>query len=113
MDTVNRSLAIIKPKQPFVDWANQLPDADFNVLLADLRKDCLAVLIPEYDTDNAAEGYIDELWEGIFEDELYGWCTKESWWPRERTRELFSQWFDVEFHSMVVDPCEEPIEKEE
>jgi len=28
MYTINRSIAIIKPRQPFVDWANQLPDAD-------------------------------------------------------------------------------------
>ncbi len=27
MAIINRAVAVIKPKQPFVDWANGLPDA--------------------------------------------------------------------------------------
>jgi hypothetical protein len=28
MYTINRSIAILRIKQPFVDWANELPDAE-------------------------------------------------------------------------------------
>jgi hypothetical protein len=112
MYTINRSLAIIKPQQPFVDWANQLSDADGKVSLADFREDCLAVLIAEYDTDEEARGHINAMWEDLFEEELWEWCTEESWWPQERTREMFWEWFDVEFHSVVADPYEDPIKKE-
>lgn len=112
MYTVNRSVAIIKPKQPFVDWANQLPDAKSKVSLDDLNRDCLAILIPEYDTDEEAEEYINEIYDDIFEEELFCWCTEESWWPQSRTHEMFWQWFEVDLHSIVMDPYMDPIVKE-
>ena len=112
MYSINRSIAIIRPKQPFVEWANQLPDADFKVSVDELQNDCLVILIPEYTTNEEAKECINELYEDIFEEELSGWCTNESWWPKKRTQEMFWQWFNVEFHSVVMDPYEEPIEKE-
>ena len=113
MYTINRSIAIIRPKQPFVDWANQLPDAERESSLDDFKADCLAILIPEYNTDEEVERYIDELYEDIFIEELFAWCTEESWWPQDRTNEIFWQWFGVELHSIVVDSSTEPIEREE
>ncbi|MGB7291539.1 MAG: hypothetical protein WBD99_05155 [Thermodesulfobacteriota bacterium] len=113
MYTINRSIAIIKPKQPFVDWANQLPDAEWKVSLDNFKVDCLAILIPEYGTDDEAKEYIAEIYEDIFEEELFGWCTEESWWPQNLTQEMFWEWFDVELHSTVIDPYMDPIVKEE
>ena len=112
MYSVNRSIALIIPKQPFVDWANQLPGPDFKVSLEVLQKECLAVLIPDYDTEDEAKAYVNDLYEEIFEEELFGWCTEEARWPKERTPDLFWRWFDVNFHSRVIDPYEDPIEKE-
>ena len=43
MYTINRSIAIIKPKQPFVDWANELPDAELKSSLDEFKTDCLAI----------------------------------------------------------------------
>ena len=113
MYTINRSIAIIRPKQPFVDWANQLPDAEWESSLDDFKTDCLAILIPDYDTDEEAEGYINEIYEDIFTEILSEWSTEESWWPQDRTNEMFWQWFEVELHSIVMDSCMEPIEEEE
>jgi hypothetical protein len=112
MYTINRSIAIVKPKQPFVDWANQLPDADWKVLLDDFKVDCLAILIPEYNTGEEAKDYINEIYDDIFEEELFGWCTEESWWPQYRTQEMFWQWFEVDLHSVVMEPFTDRIEKE-
>lgn len=112
MYTINRSVAIIKPKQPFVDWENQMPDAKWKVSLDDLNRDCLAILIPEYDTDEEAEEYFSEIYEDIFEAELFCWCTEESWWPQNRTQEMFRQLFEVDLHSIVMDPYVDPIVKE-
>jgi len=106
MYTINRSIAIIRIKQPFVDWANQLPDTEFKSSLDDFKTDCLAILIPGYQTDEEAIGY-------IFIEKLYGWCTEEEWFPQDRTNEMFWQWFEVELHSIVMDSCMEPIEEEE
>jgi len=89
MYTINRSIAIIKPKQPFVDWANQLPDAEFKSSLDNFKTDCLAILIPDYETDEESQGYINEIYEAIFIEILFGWCTEESWFPQGRTNEMF------------------------
>jgi len=56
MYTINRSIAVITPKQPFVDWANQLPDAEWESSLDDFKTDCFSLLIPEYQTDEEAKG---------------------------------------------------------
>jgi hypothetical protein len=114
MYIINRSVAIIRPKQPFIDWANQLPDAaNLQVTADNFKTDCKAILISEYSTDEEAREIINEMWEDIFVDELFGWCTNESWWPKNLTKDMFWNWFDVEFHSFVIDPYEDEIEKEE
>jgi hypothetical protein len=49
--TINRSVAIIRPKQPFVDWANSISEGeDFTV--EDLNAECNAVLLPDYVAHN-------------------------------------------------------------
>lgn len=113
MYTINRAVAIIKPKQPYIDWANKLPDAKGGVSFDDFQDDCLAVLIAKYDTDQRAKEHINKMWKYIFEDELMGWSTNMSWWPKKRTKKMFWQWFDVKFHSVVIDPCKMPIKMEE
>ena len=35
MFQINRSVAIIKPKQPFVDWANSVVDEDVQYSISD------------------------------------------------------------------------------
>jgi len=113
MRHINRGVAIILPRQPYVDWANGLPDAGFSVTLDDVRQDALAVLIPDFDTDEEARRHIDDLAEEIFEYKLWDWCTNENWWPADRSKWRFWEWFEVAVHSEVLDPYEDPIEKEE
>jgi len=111
--TINRSLAIIKPKQPFVDWANQLPDAKWETSFKDLQDDCTAFLIPEYDSDFDARMFIEKHCSEIFEDELFSWCTNEDWWPKIRTNKVFWEWFDVDLHSEIIDLVKKSIIRDE
>ena len=39
----------------------------------------------------------------IFEHELAGWCTDPAFWPEKRTYREFKKWFEVEFHSLVLE----------
>ena len=43
MHTINRSVSIIKPKQPFVDWINSQSSPEDMISLEDVREDCMAV----------------------------------------------------------------------
>lgn len=47
-----------------------------------------------------------------FVNELNDWCTDENRWPQHRTHKLFTEWFSVEVHSMVLDLEEGPVTKE-
>jgi len=109
MLTINRTVAIIKPKKPYIKWANSLPDTDREYADEVFQKDQRALLIPEHDTQKEDKTYIDTMWKEIFEEELEGWSTNKAWWPKNRTKKMFCQWFDVEFHSMVIDTVNETI----
>jgi hypothetical protein len=55
MDMINRGVAIIKPKQPFLAWLGGLPQP-MDSSLNELRKDCTAILIPDSLDDIKATG---------------------------------------------------------
>jgi hypothetical protein len=44
---INRSLVMLKPKQPFLDWARSLDDEDEDLTLDQLAEDSTAYLIQE------------------------------------------------------------------
>ena len=110
--SINRSIAILKPTQTFIDWANSLPDSEQKITPADLKDDCTTVLIPEYDTDKEAKEYVDSICFDLFEHELEGWCLNRDWWPKKRTKESFWKWFAVEFHSVILDLAGDYIERQ-
>lgn len=112
MHVINRSAAIIKPKQPFVDWANSVSDEENKYMIKDFSTDCSVILLPGIDSDEHAEAIVQNLYNDIFEVELSSWTTDENEWPRKRKYEMFLEWFEIEYHSIVLDPFEDDIEKE-
>ena len=109
MYVINRSAAIIIPKQPFVDWANSLEEKENKYSIKDFNSDCTVILLPEIDSDEHA---VKDLYKNIFEAELSSWTTDENEWPRNRKYEMFLEWFEFEYHSIALDPFEDDIEKE-
>jgi hypothetical protein len=105
-------MAIIRPKQPFVDWANFVSNDGKQYTIEELNTECNAILLPEYQSDEHMADIFEDLYSDIFELELSSWLTDESEWPRRRTVKIFREWFDVEIHSMVFDPFQYKIEKE-
>lgn len=112
MYVINRSSAIVIPKQPFVDWANSLEEGENKYSIEDFSADQTVILLPEIDSDEHADVIVKDLYKNIFEAELSGWTTDENEWPRNRKYEMFLEWFGVEYHSIVLDPFEDDIEKE-
>lgn len=113
MYTINRLIAIIKPKQPFLDWLESTPSWDLDLTLEYLREDCMALLIPEYGENEKALRYIERDCKWIFEMQLAGWYNDEAVWPEKRTLSVFRKWFDVEIHSLIYDVVEKGIVREE
>lgn len=109
MAEINRSLIILKPKQPFLNWARSLDDEDKSFTLEDLREDSTAYLLPEVWDFDEQETLLASCYDFLFQEELEGWWRDETAWPKERNIKMFLDWFEVEFHSLVFDLCEEPI----
>lgn len=100
---INRSAVIVRPKQPYLAWADQL---DNSGLLPFVEGEQTVYLLPEYDDDVEAMEILSQGYDAIFETELEGWHTDESAWPTNRTFAMFREWFTVEFHSVVEDMCD-------
>jgi hypothetical protein len=107
---LNRGVVMVRPKQPYIDWAVQLDDSG---IVPDPDDERTVYLIPEYDDDDEAWEILEDIYTEIFERELEGWHTEESAWPQDRTFAMFKEWFDVEFHSVVQDLCAYELEDDE
>lgn len=109
MDSINRQVALIKPKEPYVQWINSLPGTDELFSSDELQNDCTAILLPHFDTDQESVNFLKKNFRTIFEYELYGWHTDEKDWPKKISFGQFQEWFEIEFHSEVIDFGKGPI----
>ena len=100
---LNRGVVIVRPKQPYLDWAAGLDDSG---IVPDPSDEQTVYLIPSYEGDEAAWKILENVYPTIFENELYGWHTDEAAWPRGRDFAMFKDWFEVELHSIVEDLCD-------
>jgi len=111
MHLINKTAAVVKPKKPFLDWLNSLPDKPKLTLHA-LNKENHVFLLPEHDTEQELELIIQDLYPYVFKIEVSSFCRDKTLWP-EINYQRFLDWFDIQVHSMVFDPYEDETEKEE
>jgi len=108
---VNRGATILRYLRPAIEWINEAdPVADSCEVTSDMLKQDLTVyLISEGDAggDLEVSRWVESNFAVLFEAELEGWYTDTALWPQDRTLELFRHWFDVEFHSTIVDTVDD------
>ncbi|HSH82471.1 MAG TPA: hypothetical protein VLA19_28405 [Herpetosiphonaceae bacterium] len=112
MDVINRAVAVIKPRQPYLDWAKSIPGPADDVTLDEVRTDCTAILIPDFDDPAEAEAFIATIAGDLFEMELDSWDRDPRTWPVNRSYAIFREWFDVEIHSIVLDASDDDLIRE-
>jgi hypothetical protein len=110
MFEVNRTVLVVKPKQPFLAWTLSLDDEIKDLTLESLRKDCTAYLVPEIEFDSDQRHVLEWCFKLLFDEQLEDWHTEPKDWPQNRNLEMFLEWFEVEFHSLVVDLCDYQIQ---
>ncbi|MCC2645309.1 MAG: hypothetical protein K0R49_1161 [Burkholderiales bacterium] len=111
---VERSVAVIKPKLPFLEWVNNtFQDTPQPLTLDSIRIDCNSYLIPEMDEIEDGVNYIDDKFADLFALELASWTEDESLWPQAFTLKMFWEWFDVEVYPTAIDISEENIGEED
>lgn len=117
METINRGAVILKYQPKAVKWLN---DADpyedgVDISMDRVRQDRTVYLVSDADAngEKAVNRWIEANYDLLFEYELYQWYTDPSLWPEDRTLEKFREWFDVEYHSWVVDTVGDVIYSED
>ena len=108
-EAIDRSAILVRPKQPFYDWINKVFKEDKPI--SELEENNI-YLIREMRSNEEIKKWIKKNFDKIFVNELNDWYTDESVWPTNRTHKMFTDWFDVEVHSMVLDLEEFPVTKD-
>ena len=108
MFDINRCLVIVRPKQPFLDWVQSV-DYDAELTLEEIREDPTAYLVPEYELNSEQSQILEWGYDLMFEQELSSWYTDPKLWPPDRNLEMFLQWFEVEFLSLIFDLVDAPL----
>ncbi len=101
--TINRAALIVRPKQPYVDWANSVDDDGPRAILQEVRTDPSIYLVETIDSLEDFDLLVDDTWGWIFREQLNGWMRDPESWPDELTREMFLEWFDCELSTMIWD----------
>lgn len=110
MAIINRCAVAIAPRQPLIDWSRQVSGDD--ALIWD-RNDHGLYLIPAYESDEEAWEVLQDFYERIFQEELESWCTDSRLWPSPRPFSLFQEWFEIRFHDLITDLCEEELHRDQ
>ena len=104
MELLNRSAVIVKPRRPYLEWAKRDDDEGLaEPVFEGLRSEPTVYLLPEYEDRSSQQEVLEEFWPLLFEAMLEGWVTDESLWPKNRTLEMFREWFEVQMSSLVQD----------
>ena len=61
MWSVNRSVLVVRPRQPYLDWVHSLDDEGKQVTLDDLRRECTALLVPLVEDDDHQDEILGTL----------------------------------------------------
>ena len=84
---INRAAVILRYKEPFVRWINDADPYEDNPgkTPENANKDRNVYLITDEDGETVEE-WISLNYKTLFENELEGWYSDESLWPKNRNR---------------------------
>jgi hypothetical protein len=107
MPVVNRGALILRYKEPAVRWINDADPSPSShpVALESANEERNVYLISDSagDDSQSLERWLKRHYAEIFEIELEGWYTDAALWPKQRSYELFRQWFEPELHTVLID----------
>ncbi len=110
---VNRAAIVVKYKAPAVKWINEVDplEPSIEIIQDFINAERTVYLISEEDAwdDLAVEDWLERNYNNLFESELEAWFEDPKLWPKNRTLDLFHEWFELERHTVVIDTLGTPI----
>ena len=61
------------------------------------------VYLVEVEDENELARWLARHHRDLFEEELKGWYTDPTLWPRDRSLKILQQWCSFELHTVVID----------
>ena len=109
---LNRAAMILRPAQPFLDWALSL---GHDGMVPDPADGQTVYLVPQFgpDQDEYFQSFLEQTFDEFFTRELSARHTIEDDWPQNRTVEMFREWFRIDLHSIVEDILADPLEDDD
>ena len=111
MNTINRTLLIVIPKKPYLNWVKSC-DYDEIDIDNDSEHTSAYLISEKYDEYNY-KNYLKKHYSDIFEEELYSMIRDPDLWPQDRDFKTYNKWFETKACEVVYDLANEPIEIEE
>lgn len=106
---IDRMVLIILPTAEYIEWLNQqLNEEDDAVTIDMLSEDCTALLIPSMEDPDEVDTYLRQHYLEIFQNELVDWDFPTHIKSPVENFEDFSRFFDISYHSLVMDMVEPP-----
>lgn len=101
---INRAAVIIRLKEPFINWINEVDpfDSRSRLTIEEANEDRTVYLIDDAEAEHVDE-WVDLNYKQLFESELEDWYEDASLWPKEIDRDLFDAWCELECHTVIVD----------
>ncbi len=105
MKQIDRCAITILPKEPFVEWLNEIFPEEQITLNDLLEEGFQTYLLPTFEdqVDDAVLTYFEEICPGLFKAELKSWQIEKDKWPKQMDSELFNKWFSIDFSDVVYD----------
>lgn len=109
---INRTVLVVLPKQPYVDWVRKMDERPTYSLAESRRNDYVTYLIPSitwedetgtYWEDAGAIDFIGQFWNHFFAQSLAARELQPDTWPKDRTLVMFQHWFDIEVYELPLD----------
>lgn len=112
---IDRVAIALMAKKPALEWINNVDSKDIkHYSLSDINSDRVLHLLPiDVNTEELAESWAVENAKFLLEEYMDLWFTDMSRWPSNRDSGLFTDWFDVDYHSLIIDIVDSPINKVE
>ena len=110
MITINRTVLLISPKQPYIDWANSFDDGGPIMSSEKLRH--TAILIPDSYDELNYENWLKKNFKDIFVMELEAWMLVSESYPK-MTYKVFNEWFEIRVADAAIDLGNKPLVTEE
>ena len=106
--TVNRTSIVVRHKEPFINWLTSIDQENEYI---ELEEDLNCYLIPEFVELDDLQNFLRDQFDNIFRNELNDWYTDQVLWPKDRSFEVFQEWFAFDVHASVFDLAESPLKR--